>query len=369
MRLIFALMLMIHSAIHLLGFLKAFNLARIPELQADVSRIAGVFWLTAFILFGGAAIAYLLKNGNWHLLALPGLVISTILLIGAWSDARFGLLPNLVVLLVLFVSFSNLRMERMIAGEVSAMLAAVDTTPGKPIRSGDLESLPAPVARWLANCGIIGRPPIKSGMVSQRARLKMKPEQKNWYRAEAEHYFSTEPPAFVWALDLNLMPLLGIKGRDKFSSGRGEMLVKLLSAIKVIAEQGAKLDEGTLQRYLGEIVWYPSAALSSHIRWQELDDSSAMAELDYKGTRGSGIFHFNEQGDFSSFSALRFLGNDPAAERYEWIVTAEEYTEFSGIRVPSRMSAAWKLDAGDWTWLQLEISAIEYDFGTLKADG
>lgn len=361
MRLFFALLLLFHGAIHLLGFLKAFNLARISELQADVSRIAGVFWLSAFILFAGSAVAYLLKNANWHLLALPGLVISTILVLGAWSDARFGLLPNLIVLAVMLVFISAQRMERMIAGELGSMLAAVDTAPGNPISLEDLERLPAPVARWLSNCGIIGRPPIKSGLVSQRARLKMKPGQKNWYRAEAKHFFSTEPPAFVWSVDLELIPLLRIRGRDKFSSGRGEMLVKLLSAIKVVSERGVKLDEGTMQRYLGEIVWYPSAALSPHIRWQELDDLSAMAELDYKGTRGSGIFYFNEQGDFSSFSALRFLGNDPAAEKHEWIVTAEEYAEFSGIRVPSRMSAAWKLEAGDWTWLQLEISAIEFD--------
>ncbi|MDN5330561.1 MAG: hypothetical protein PWP35_2348 [Bacteroidales bacterium] len=36
------------------------------------------------------------------------------------------------------------------------------------------------------------------------------------------------------------------------------MLIKVNSLIPVVNEKGNKLDEGTLQRYLGEIVWFPS---------------------------------------------------------------------------------------------------------------
>ncbi len=61
------------------------------------------------------------------------------------------------------------------------------------------------------------------------------------------------------------------------------------------------------------------------------------------------------------FSAMRFQGNDPDAEREEWVLTVDGYCVFDGIRIPSEMKATWKLDAGDWTWQELEILNIEYD--------
>jgi len=31
------------------------------------------------------------------------------------------------------------------------------------------------------------------------------------------------------------------------------------------------------------------------------------------------------------------------------------YKLFEGIKVPAIMSATWKLDEGDWTWMKLEV--------------
>lgn len=33
----------------------------------------------------------------------------------------------------------------------------------------------------------------------------------------------------------------------------------------------------------------------------------------------------------------------------------------NGIRIPSELEATWKLDSGDWNWLKLEMSEIEYN--------
>lgn len=49
-------------------------------------------------------------------------------------------------------------------------------------------------------------------------------------------------------------PLLFFLGRDKFEAGRGDMLIQLNALFTVVNEQGEKIDEGALQRYLGEMV-------------------------------------------------------------------------------------------------------------------
>ncbi|PKP52583.1 MAG: hypothetical protein CVT92_08085 [Bacteroidetes bacterium HGW-Bacteroidetes-1] len=270
----------------------------------------------------------------------------------------------LFIILLLFsitTSIISCRMNKMIVTETDAILSKTQYTNLKVITDEDIQQLPSPVRKWLKTTGIIGNPEIKSVYVKQQAQMKMKPNQKKWHKAEAIQYVTTENPAFIWSVKMNMSPLIRIKGRDKYVDGKGEMLIKMNGLINVVNEKGEKLDEGTLQRYLGELVWYPSAALSPYIRWEAIDESSAKATMSYKGTTGSGVFFFNEQGDFVKFSAMRFQGNEPDAKRYEWIVSVNDYAIFDKIKVPAQMEATWKLKEGDWTWLKLNITELKYN--------
>ena len=190
--------------------------------------------------------------------------------------------------------------------------------------------------------------------------MKMKPDQKYWHKAKAEQNITTDPPAFIWAIKMNILQILRIVGRDKFVNGKGEMLVKMNSLFTIGKDTGEKIDEGTLQRYLAELVWYPSFALSEYIVWEEIDTYSAKATMTYKGTKASGVFYFDSNGKIERFSTLRYMGNDDD-KRYEWIATIKEYSIFGGIRVPSKMEATWRLDKGYWTWLNLEVLEMNYD--------
>jgi hypothetical protein len=81
----------------------------------------------------------------------------------------------------------------------------------------------------------------------------------------------------------------------------------------------------------------------------------------YGGTSGSGTFHFSPEGDFVKFTAMRYKGNEPDAERREWILTVDAYDTFEGIRVPSQLHVTWRLPDGDWTWMKLNVADIRYD--------
>lgn len=225
----------------------------------------------------------------------------------------------------------------------------------------DIQALPEPVRRWLHHSGIIGKPRIYIGKVVQKAELQMKPEQQNWLPAAAVQYTTLYPPAFIWVVDVEIKSWLHFKGRDKFENGKGQMLIKVNSLIPVVNEKGNKLDEGTLQRYLGEIVWFPSFAMSPYITWEPLDENSARATITYNGTSGSGIFYFNTEGDFLKFSTWRFKENTPDARQYEWVIQAKDYKRFEGIKIPSVLTANWKLEVGDWNWLKLQIVDIQYN--------
>lgn len=227
---------------------------------------------------------------------------------------------------------------------------------GKPAKA-----LPELVERWMVRCGARGRSRIHNARLCQKAFMKMKPEQEKWFAAEADQFSSVDEPSFVWRVKMKMNPFMWVKGCDTFSGGKGHMNIKLFSLINVVNAKGVKIDEGSLQRYLGEVVWMPHLAESPHISWEEVDDFIVKATMSYKGTEGSGFFYFNEEGDFIKFSAMRYQGNDPASARKEWVLTVDEYKVFDGVKIPSRMKATWMLDSGPWTWLDLEIISLKYN--------
>lgn len=276
---------------------------------------------------------------------------------------------NPILPLILFLStilIVSCSMNKMVQIEFEKILSEVEISDARIIGEDDMEYLPQPVQNWLRKAGIIGKQEIRSGWLRQVAKLKMKPNQERWLNAEAEQYFTTQKPAFIWTVKLKMSPFISIRGRDKFIEGKGEMLIRMNSLINVVNERGEKLDEATLQRYFGEIVWYPSAAMSEYIKWEEIDENIAKATINFRGIQAEGVFYFNENGDFIKFSTMRYRENKPDSERYEWIITANEYAELDGVRIPSKLEATWRLDDGDWTWIKLEIVDMKYNVTNVR---
>ncbi|HYX09624.1 MAG TPA: DUF6544 family protein [Bacteroidales bacterium] len=362
MKYIFTILLLIHGLIHIMGFSKAFGLARLEQLTLPVSRIAGIAWLAAGLLFIAAAIAYFSNKSIWAYLAAPAVIISVILIVMAWKDARFGLIPDIIVALVIVISVAITIFNKQTGTAFSDLLTANQTKQkSNTISESELAALPFPVRNWLVKSGATNRERDNKVWLQQNAVMELKPGQEKGYKATAQQVFSVSPPAFVWAVKMDMMPALNVYGRDQFIDGKGRMLIKMAGIFSLVDETGNKINEGSLQRYLAEIVWFPSAALSPYITWEEIDSLSVRATMMYKGTKGSGVFRFNNNGDFVQFSTMRYKGNDPDAKRYKWVVNARKYDKKNGIRIPVKSDVTWELKDGNWTWMKIEISDILYN--------
>jgi len=367
-KILFIIIAGFHGLIHLMGFVKAFHLAEIKDLTEPVSKPLGLFWFFTFLLFTATIIQYLLKSEFWWLTGFIAILVSQALVIIFWQDAKFGTIPNLIILLIATVAFAGYNFNRYVDQEIDHMFSQAAIKNQQTITADMISQLPMSVQTWIRNSGLIGKENIYAVRLKQQALMKLKAEQENWTDARAQQYYTIEQPAFIWKVNLPMMPFIDIAGRDKFIDGKGEMLIKILSLIPVVnSGDNEKINTGALQRYLGEIVWFPAAALSPYITWQEIDDLSAEATMTYKGTKGSGIFHFNENGEFIKFSAQRYLGDDENATLKEWIITASESKVINGIKIPVKCEATWKLEDGDWTWLILEINDVEYNHPSIYA--
>lgn len=361
MKILFFIIVLLHALIHLLGFIKGFELREVKELTLPISKTLGVVWLTSTFLFITYGALCILNSKYAWLIGLIAVLLSEVLIVLFWKDAKFGTIPNIIILTVSIVSFGYYNFQKVIQQETTRLLNKNVSTEYRLLEESDLTLLPEPVKKWLKNSGIIGKPFISYGKVSQIAEMQMNPEQDNWLTVTAIQYTTIDNPAFIWSVDVTMNSLLNFQGRDKFDDGKGEMLIKMNSLFNIVNERGEKLDEGTLQRYLGEMVWFPSLALSPYITWEQLDKNTAKATMSFNGTSGSGTFYFNSNGDVTKFSALRYKGNETDAKRYHWEMNIFDYKTFEGIKVPAKMTSTWKLDDKNWTWLKLEITDIKYN--------
>jgi len=271
-----------------------------------------------------------------------------------------GILVILILLVVVASFIADVLFNQKVKKEVKELLDNNVKNKGEIIQKADLAGLPLCVQKWLEYSQVIGKERTTTVHSKQKAMMRMK-EGQPWMPVEAEQYFTIDKPGFIWKAKIKAAPLIHIVGRDKYFEGKGNMLIKILSLITVANARGEEMDQGTLVRYLAETAWFPTAALSNYIKWEEIDADSAKATMSYGGVTASGVFVFNEKGEVINFIAERYMESNGRYVLETWSTLMKNYKEFNGIRIPAKVEIIWKLKTGDFNWYQVEITEIEYN--------
>ncbi|MFD1614093.1 DUF6920 family protein [Gelatiniphilus marinus] len=360
MKLGFGLLLILHGTMHLIGFVKAFYFNAENKQALGISKSAGLLWLLVFILFIALASLFFYDK-KWFYLAFVTVCISQILILTVWNDAKFGTLINAIIILVSISAYGNHHFNNKVTKEKTALYKNITINNTKVVGKNDLLPLPEIVQKWMENSGVLDKQNTVSLRLKQIGQMRTKPHSK-WMPFSAEQYFNLSNPAFVWVTKVRFLPIINMVGRDKLTNGKGEMLIKLASLIPVVNERdNHKINSGTMQRFLSEMCWFPSAALNHYITWEFIDSSSAKATLTIKKHSVSGIFKFNTKGDLLAFETNRYYGGSKDAKQEKWVVKIIDYKNFDGYRIPYKCKVVWQLQDGDFNWLNLEITDLEYN--------
>ena len=344
--------------IHLMGFLKAFEFVEISQLNQSISKSSGVLWLLASLLFLVTTSLYFFKKDSWSILVIISALISQILIIIYWKDAKFGTIVNLIILLVGISAYGTFKFNQMIQKESLTLLQNIDSTNTTHSRSKDIEHVPRIIKKWMQFSGVMNKQTISFVQLKQKGKMRTKPDTK-WMPFIAEQYFDVKNPSFIWSTKIKAMPFISMNGRDKFINTEGEMLIKMAGIIPIVNEsKNEKINQGTMLRFLAEICWFPSAALNKYIEWEEIDPTSAKATFTLNKKSVSGIFKFSEKGKFLSFETLRYYGGDIDANLEKWHIEAVDHKVFNGYYIPYKCKVIWKLKEGDFDWLNLEITDL-----------
>ncbi|GAB4048958.1 DUF6544 family protein [Spirosoma litoris] len=367
LRHLFASLLLLHGFIHVFGFINQWVSSlgtqlsgkSLITLSSGTSKLLGGLWLLVGLCFLMATVAFWLESNWWTTLALFSVVLSQILIIIYWPDAKAGTVLNVLIALGIGIAMTHHRFEQYTNLEARQIMTK-DWEDRSVITTSMLTGLPMPVQKWLTASGVVGKERVHTVRLRQHGLMRTSPDGA-WMPTEAEQYIDVDKPGFVWKADVKLLSFLPLSGVDKFVNGKGNMLIKALSFVPIVNESNPKIDQGELLRYLSEMCWYPSAALSPYVSWKPVDATHALAIITYEGLTASAIFAFDNQHKLISVAAKRYKGSDAQSKLENWFIPARVWKSMNGILIPVKGDVMWQLASGDFTYYQWEITDIAYN--------
>jgi hypothetical protein len=181
-------------------------------------------------------------------------------------------------------------------------------------------------------------------------------DSRGWLPYEAEQYFTTDPPAFLWKASFRMLPLVSVVGRDQYRNGEARLQMRIISLLPVANKTGGGLNQGALLRYLGEFQWFPAAALADYVTWEEWGPDSARATISHGGVTASMTFVFGADGRLLEERAIRY--NDVRGRNERWVNRNDSDQVFDGIRVPAVGEARWEYDSGLYPYIRWHLTDL-----------
>ncbi len=367
MKYAFLLVVAVHGLIHLLGFAKAFGLARLEQLRQPVSRPAGLAWLLAALLLLAGAALLLAASRWWWAPAAAGVVLSQVLVVASWADARFGTIGNAIVLLpaaIAALSQAPWGFRAQYEREVAAGLARAPVR-AAIVTEADLAPLPAPVQRYLRFAGAVGKPRAWGYRLRFRGGLRERPDSP-WMRVTVDQHSFAEPPARLFLVEASRLGV-PVTAFHRYVGPDATFQVKVASLLTVADARGPEMSRSETVTLLNDMcLLAPSTLLDPRLRWEEVDPRTVGVRWENGGNEVGAALSFDESGALSNFvSQDRSRSLDGRSyQRLPWSTPIRAWRDFGGRKLPVQAEAAWRLPEGEFTYARFEILEVAYDVGS-----
>jgi hypothetical protein len=251
--------------------------------------------------------------------------------------------------------------DRLVDRDRQALLDRARPTGSKKVVTETmLADLPAPAARFLRCCGVVGKPIVETVRVHQRGWIRPSTAMDP-LPLEADQWYTVEPPGFVWDATVRIAGVPAVRGRDEYLDGRGRMLIKAGGLVPIVDAEGPEMDEASLIRYLSEMPWFPTSFLSDRVAWEAIDDESVRVTLADGSVVASGILRVDSEGRLLEFRAERPRAVHGGFDRSVWSAPTLGYATFEDLELPAHGAATWKLPDGDLEYVDITLTEVEYD--------
>ncbi len=362
MRILIFLLILVHGLIHLIGFAKAFQLAGLNQITIPVSRLSGLVWLLTALFLILAAALYLFQVKTWWIPGVLGVLLSVILVLNYWTDSKWGMIPNLILLVVLFVNIGGYYFKYRFVKDARQSLSNMDSRPEDALSLEELAGLPAAVRNYIIYSGSVGKPRIQSFRAILDAQIRQD-RVATWIALRIEQYNRIDPLTRLFYMN-GKMKGLPVGGYHRFKEGHANMDIRLFSLFRVQYQEGKEMDIAETVTFFNDLcILAPGALVSKKIKWEEIDALRIKAIYTEDGIGIEAILFFNEQHQLISFESddRYYSAKGTGPQKVKWVTPVSDYKDYHGYRLASRGEAVWHFPEGPLAYIRVDLRDIRYN--------
>lgn len=351
-------MMLIHGLIHFAGFAKAYGYGNLTGLTKYISKTTGLLWFFVAVLFVVAIVLFLLKKENWPYLAIIAIVISQILIITVWKDAKSGTIANVTILLAAVAAWGSQHFESTFRDDVISHLLKTRNTQAALLTEADMKDLPLPVQKYLRYCNVVNKPKVRNIRVVFDGELREK--GKDWFTLRSVQYNFFDQPARLFFLKAKMYGLT-VPGYHDYQQAKARMNIKLFGLLPMVQKEGMEMDKAeTVTVFNDMCLLAPATLIDKSITWVPVDSLSAKAVFTNGTNKISATLYFNHEGQLVNFiSDDRYAVSD--MKQYRFSTPVKEYTSLNGINIFKSGEAVWHYPDGEFVYGRFVLKSIEYN--------
>ena len=354
MKIIFAIILIIHGLIHIMGFTKAYACTKTAQLTKDISKPMGIIWLIVALLFVVAAILLLFKNDGWLIPGVVAIIISQILIFSVWQDAKFGTIANIVILVVVILSLGSIRFENSYKNYVKENVLHTSILKTEILTDADLLPLPEPVQRYLKYSGVLNKPKVKN--VKAVFEGQMREQGRDYFSFTSEQFNFFDEPTRLFFMKGKIFGV-NFLGYHKYSNGKAIMDIRLFGLFSIVKKSGDFMDKAeTVTLFNDMCLLAPATLIDKRIQWELINDTLVKATFTNKKISIKATLYFNHRGQL-----VNFISSDRDINQYPFLTPVSEYKIINGYNLMSKAETVWDYTDGKFTYGKFVLKEIEYN--------
>lgn len=364
LRTLFAFLIVIHALIHLLGVAKGFGWAEIPQLTRAVSRPAAMRWLVAALLLGGAVATLFAAPRIWWIVGAVALVVSQGAIATSWTDAKFGTVANVILLLGVVIGYLH-DGPRSFNASYAHDVDAVRSQPGRTevLTDADLVPLPDVVQRYVRQSGAVGQPRVRNFRLYFRGSIRSGPTAR-WMVFAGEQVNGFHPASRLFLMDASLLGV-PFQAFHRYVGSEASMHVKIGALKSMVDAHGALMNEGETVTLLNDLCLFaPGALADAPIIWEPVDARQVRATFTNAGHTVHAMLVFNEAAELVNFVSddRGALSADGASvTKMRWSTPSAAYRTFGSHRLTGGGDGVWDAPGGPYPYIRFEVVAVEYN--------
>lgn len=350
--------MLIHGLIHFMGFAKAFHYGDMKQLSLPISKPVGVIWMLVAFLFVATFILYLFKKDHWWVFALLAVVLSQVVMMMSWKDAKFGSIANILILIIAILNGGSSRFENTYRKDVKSNLQKNNLPGSQILVEADIQHLPAPVQQYLKYTGVIGKPRVNNMKIVFEGQMREK--GKEYFPFTSEQYNFFVDPTRLFFMKGKMFGIV-VPGYHKYRNSSASMDIRFFGLFPITKKSGEVMDRAeTVTLFNDMCLFAPATLIDKRIKWQPVNDNSVIAIFNNQNISISATLYFNQAGQL-----VNFISNDRASvsdmKNYPWSTPILAYKSINGHNLMAEGDAIWHYPDGEFVYGKFILKKIAYN--------